>query len=161
VLSGINHGQNMGEDALYWGPSPPPWRIVPRRAVIAVSFAGGDLRADVSQLKEQVKVHAAAPPSLRRSNFPADTLFNVNLPPVAAEAVKGVKLTRPGRRVGPVCRSDAGSWAGNLLDRRRCYQLERRADSVFARSKMAASVTPPTDLTLRSTRGAAGWWREL
>ena len=33
------------------------------------------------------------------SAFPANTLLNVNLPPVPAEGVKGVRLTRLGSRV--------------------------------------------------------------
>ena len=33
------------------------------------------------------------------SKFPPNTLFNVNLPPVSGDAVKGVRLTRLGKRV--------------------------------------------------------------
>jgi 5'-nucleotidase len=32
-------------------------------------------------------------------NLPRDTLFNVNLPPIPAEQVRGIRLTRLGRRV--------------------------------------------------------------
>lgn len=101
VLSGINHGQNMGEDVLYSGTVAAAMEgLALGVPSIAISFAGGDLRADVSQLKEQVKAltplleHLTSLPS-----FPAKTLFNVNLPPVSADAVKGVRLTRLGRRV--------------------------------------------------------------
>jgi len=67
---------------------------------IAVSFAGGDLRTDVSRLREQVKVLTPVLKHLTSlPEFPRDTLFNVNLPPVPADAVKGLKLTRLGRRV--------------------------------------------------------------
>src|ERR1043166_1322970 len=101
VLSGINHGQNMGEDVLYSGTVAAAMEgLALGVPAIAVSFAGGDLRADVSQLREQVKVltpvlkHLTSLPA-----FPADTLFNVNLPPVSAGEVKGIRLTRLGRRV--------------------------------------------------------------
>ena len=101
VLSGINHGQNMGEDVLYSGTVAAAMEgLALGIPSIAVSFAGGDLRADVSQLRQQVKIltpllkHLTSLPS-----FPADTLFNVNLPPLTGDAVKGVKLTRLGRRV--------------------------------------------------------------
>jgi 5'-nucleotidase len=101
VLSGINHGQNMGEDVLYSGTVAAAMEGLSLGVPsIAVSFAGGDLRADVSQLKDQVGVLT---PLLARltslPNFPANTLFNVNLPPLGAHDVKGVKLTRLGRRV--------------------------------------------------------------
>src|SRR5439155_13722357 len=67
---------------------------------IAFSFAGGDLRADLTHLKEQVSVltpliaHLTSLPT-----FPSNTLLNVNLPPVPADGVKGVRLTRLGSRV--------------------------------------------------------------
>jgi 5'-nucleotidase len=94
VLSGINHGQNMGEDVLYSGTVAAAMEgLALGVPSIAISFAGGDLRADVSQLKQQVTVLTSLP------HFPANTLFNVNLPAVPANAVKGVKLTRLGRRV--------------------------------------------------------------
>lgn len=100
VLSGINHGQNMGEDVLYSGTVAAAMEGlnlgIPS---IAVSFAGGDLRADVSRLRQLV-----APVSnlLRHltslDRFPRDTLLNVNLPPLAVDEIKGVRLTRLGRR---------------------------------------------------------------
>jgi 5'-nucleotidase len=99
VLSGINHGQNMGEDVLYSGTVAAAMEGLSLGVpAIAVSFAGGDLRADVTRLKEQVPVltrvlaHIVTLPS-----FPANTLLNINLPPV--DQVKGIRLTRLGRRV--------------------------------------------------------------
>jgi 5'-nucleotidase len=101
VLSGINHGQNMGEDVLYSGTVAAAMEgLALGVPSIAVSFAGGDLRTDVSRLREQVKVLTPVLKHLTSlPEFPRDTLFNVNLPPVPADAVKGLKLTRLGRRV--------------------------------------------------------------
>ena len=101
VLSGINHGQNMGEDVLYSGTVAAAMEgLALGIPSIAISFAGGDLRADVSRLDEQVKVLV---PLLHRltslAPFPADTLLNINLPPVPPEEQRGVRLTRLGRRV--------------------------------------------------------------
>jgi 5'-nucleotidase len=101
VLSGINHGQNMGEDVLYSGTVAAAMEgLALGIPSIAVSFAGGDLRADVSQLKQQVPGLTDLLRHLTSlSPFPAYTLLNVNLPPVApGEKVKGVRLTRLGRR---------------------------------------------------------------
>src|SRR5437763_11724249 len=101
VLSGINHGQNMGEDVLYSGTVAAAMEglalCIPS---IAISFAGGDLRADVTHLRKQVGVltdllrHVTSLPA-----FPANTLLNVNLPPLRGEDIMGVRLTRLGRRV--------------------------------------------------------------
>ena len=101
VLSGINHGSNMGEDVLYSGTVAAAMEgLTLGIPSVAVSFAGGDLRTDVSLLEE----HVPALTSLLRHltslpTFPANTLLNVNLPPVHARHVKGVRLTRLGRRV--------------------------------------------------------------
>ena len=101
VLSGINHGQNMGEDVLYSGTVAAAMEgLALGIPSIAISFAGGDLRADVSMLDGQIEVltpllrHLTALPS-----FPRQTLLNVNLPPLPASQIKGVRLTRLGRRV--------------------------------------------------------------
>jgi 5'-nucleotidase len=101
VLSGINHGHNMGEDVLYSGTVAAAMEgLALGVPSIAFSFAGGDLRADLTYLSQQIEVLT---PLLRHfislPNFPKDTLFNVNLPPLAASEVKGVRLTRLGRRV--------------------------------------------------------------
>jgi 5'-nucleotidase len=101
VLSGINHGQNMGEDVLYSGTVAAAMEgLALGIPSIAISFAGGDLRADVSMLDDQVD---ALTPLLRHLTslpaFPRQTLLNVNLPPLPAAAIKGVRLTRLGRRV--------------------------------------------------------------
>jgi 5'-nucleotidase len=101
ILSGINHGQNMGEDVLYSGTVAAAMEgISIGIPSIAISFAGGDLRADTSMLDYQIEPltrllrHIVA---LRA--FPPNTLLNINLPPVHGEQIKGVKLTRRGRRV--------------------------------------------------------------
>jgi 5'-nucleotidase len=101
VFSGINHGQNMGEDVLYSGTVAAAMEgLALGIPSIAISFAGGDLRADVSRLDEQVDILV---PLLRHLTsldpFPADTLLNINLPPVPPAEQRGVRLTRLGRRV--------------------------------------------------------------
>src|SRR3982750_1830000 len=92
VLSGINHGHNMGEDVLYSGTVAAAMEgLALGIPAIAFSFAGGDLRADLTHLREQVRVitpllkHLTSLPA-----FPAHTLLNINLPPVPADEVKGV-----------------------------------------------------------------------
>lgn len=101
VLSGVNHGQNMGEDVLYSGTVAAAMEgLALGIPSVAVSFAGGDLGADVSLLETQVPIlerlleHVMALP-----RFPAETLLNINLPPRRETDVRGVRLTRLGRRV--------------------------------------------------------------
>jgi 5'-nucleotidase len=101
VLSGVNHGQNMGEDVLYSGTVAAAMEgLALGIPAVAVSFAGGDLRADEAMLDEQIEplsrllAHLLALPA-----FPQNTVLNINLPPVRAGGIKGVRLTRLGRRV--------------------------------------------------------------
>jgi 5'-nucleotidase len=101
VLSGVNHGQNLGEDVLYSGTVAAAMEgLALGIPSIAISFAGGDLRADLSLLRDQIRVLT---PLLERITslpaFPTHTLLNVNLPAVPADEVKGVKLTRLGSRM--------------------------------------------------------------
>jgi 5'-nucleotidase len=168
ILSGINHGQNMGEDVLYSGTVAAAMEGLSLGVPsIAISFAGGDLRADVSQLQEQIGVltpllaHLTSLP-----NFPADTLFNVNLPPVAARDVKGVKLTRLGRRVYSQSVAPMKDPWG-----RQIYWIgggeiswSGESDSDFrAVQEGYVSVTPlHLDLThFGVLEGAEEWWRDL
>ncbi|WKW12165.1 5'/3'-nucleotidase SurE [Pseudogemmatithrix spongiicola] len=101
VLSGINHGPNMGEDVLYSGTVAAAMEgLALGVPSIAVSFAGRVLRSDDTLLEDHVDAlsrllkHLTALPQ-----FPADTLLNVNIPAIPAKELKGVRLTRLGRRV--------------------------------------------------------------
>lgn len=101
VLSGINHGQNMGDDVLYSGTVAAAMEgISIGIPSIAVSFAGGDLRADVSMLDDQIESLTALLRHLTSlPAFPPNTLLNVNLPPLRDPEIRGVRLTRLGKRV--------------------------------------------------------------
>lgn len=169
VLSGINHGQNMGEDVLYSGTVAAAMEgLALGIPSIAISFAArGDVRADVDHLDEQVNVLT---PVLRHltslSTFPADTLLNVNLPPVPADQVKGIRLTRLGRRVySKSVAPMTDPWG------RQIYWIgggemswTGEPDSDFrAIEDHYISVTPlKLDLTHYDVlEGAGAWWRDL
>lgn len=97
VLSGVNHGPNMGEDVLYSGTVAGAMEAtILGIPAVAVSYAGRD--------PEQLEGYGALlkrllPQLVQRGDWPAETLLNVNLPPIDAEAVKGVRVTRLARRV--------------------------------------------------------------
>jgi 5'-nucleotidase len=101
VLSGINHGQNMGEDVLYSGTVAGAMEGLSLGIPsIAISFAGGDLRADPQLLADQVEALTGLLRHITSlSYFPRDTLLNINLPPVPGGQIRGVRLTTLGRRV--------------------------------------------------------------
>jgi 5'-nucleotidase len=101
VLSGINHGQNMGEDVLYSGTVAAAMEGLSLGIPsVAVSFAGGDLGVDVSLMREQTgALRSLLSHVLSLKSFPAQTLLNINLPPLRGDDIRGVRLTRLGRRV--------------------------------------------------------------
>ncbi|GLC27208.1 5'/3'-nucleotidase SurE [Roseisolibacter agri] len=168
VLSGVNHGQNMGEDVLYSGTVAAAMEGLSLGIpAIAVSYAWGDLRADPARLAAQADLLSSLLKHLLSlPDFPRDTLLNVNLPPVPPDQVKGVRLTRLGRRVysnsitpmndpwgRPIYWIGGGSaeWRGE-------------PDSDFQAVRDGyVSVTPlHLDLTHYDRLSSAGsWWREL
>ncbi len=101
VLSGINHGQNMGEDVLYSGTVAAAMEgVMLGVPAIALSYAGGELQADPEVLVSQTPVitrliqHLTSLP-----HMPRETLLNVNLPPRRGDEIRGMRLTRLGKRV--------------------------------------------------------------
>jgi 5'-nucleotidase len=95
VVAGINHGANLGDDVLYSGTvaAATEGRHLGLPA-IAVSLAGRDeehfaTAAFVTgQVIKQLKSHP----------LPADQILNINVPAVSIEQLKGIQVTRLGRR---------------------------------------------------------------
>ncbi len=97
VISGLNHGPNMGEDVLYSGTVAAAMEAVSLGVpAVALSFAGHDFgmmpswRAPLTWLLQRI---------LANHPFPPNTLLNVNLPPIDGPQVKGVRVTTLGSRV--------------------------------------------------------------
>lgn len=104
VLSGVNHGANLGDDVLYSGTVAAAMEAtmlgIP---AIAVSYTGRDPEA----IKEWQPLLTNLLGKLLRSDFPGETLLNVNLPAVAPKDINGVRVTTLGRRayVGSLTRA--------------------------------------------------------
>ena len=96
VLSGINHGPNMGEDVLYSGTvSAAMEATVLGIPAIAFSYSG-DRFDDLEGWENPVRRLLLS--MLDEDSFPADTLLSVNLPPLPPDQVRGVRVTSLGRR---------------------------------------------------------------
>lgn len=104
VLSGINHGPNLGDDVLYSGTVAAAMEAtilgIPAIAISLASF-------DEAQLVSWGPVVGKLLAQLLRENMPKETLLNVNLPPIAPSDVRGVRVTSLGRReyVGSLTRA--------------------------------------------------------
>jgi len=95
VLSGINHGANMGEDVLYSGTVAAAMEAtVLGIPSIAISYTG----RDPDEIEGWEPTITALLERLIRDDFPSDTLLSVNLPSIPPGDVKGVRITSLGRR---------------------------------------------------------------
>jgi len=105
VLSGINHGANLGDDVLYSGTVAAAMEAtILGIPAIAVSHAGRD-HDHIADWKELLT--GLLQQLMTRGEFPKETLLNVNLPPVRPHQVEGVRVTTLGRRayVGSLTRA--------------------------------------------------------
>ena len=100
VLSGINHGPNMGEDVLYSGTVAAAMEGLSLGIPgIAVSFAGNRLEREANLTGQRDWLIRVLKDATARKDFPKETLLNINLPPVPGDAIKGIRVTTLGRRV--------------------------------------------------------------
>ena len=145
VLSGINHGQNMGEDVLYSGTVAAAMEgLALGIPSIAISFAAATCARTSTHLKRagDVLTPLLDAPHVAAERFPPNTLLNVNLPPVPADGVQGREAHAAGQpRVLGVAHADEGSvGTRDLLDRRRLDQHGRVSRTpTSARSRRATS----------------------
>jgi 5'-nucleotidase len=95
VLSGINHGSNLGTDILYSGTvSAAMEGTIEGIPSIAISLASATFRSFQPSADFAVTLLAR----LVQNPLPHATLLNVNVPPVEAEAIAGVAISRQGLR---------------------------------------------------------------
>lgn len=95
VISGINHGPNLGDDVIYSGTvaaaSEGRYMGLPAIAVSLNSRTGEHFLTAakvVSSIVRHLKEHPLAP----------DQILNVNVPNVPYDELKGIQVTRQGRR---------------------------------------------------------------
>lgn len=151
IVSGINHGPNLGGDVLYSGTvSAALEGGLLGRPSIAVSLVNGyDMNADFRHGADFI---ADLIPTVVGNPLPPRTILNVNIPAVSLTYMTGVKFTRLGfrmytdtyeKRVDP--RNQVYYWlAGEVID-----DSEEAEDSdVMAIRNNMVSITPVTfDMT--------------
>ncbi|MDP4529337.1 5'/3'-nucleotidase SurE [Alkalimonas delamerensis] len=95
VVAGINHGANMGDDVIYSGTvaAATEGRHLGLPA-IAVSLASHD--SDYFETAAYVTVQVIK--KLKSHPLPADQILNINVPAIPIAELKGLQVTRLGRR---------------------------------------------------------------
>jgi len=95
VVSGINHGANVADDITYSGTVAA--------AMEGTLFGIPSIAVSIASRQDQI-FSTAAEYALRLArdvlvhSLPADTLLNLNVPNLPLELVRGVRLTRQGKR---------------------------------------------------------------
>jgi len=95
VVSGINHGANLGDDVLYSGTvaAAMEGRFLGYPAVaVSLVLEGGSHFATAADVTRQLIKHMLEHP------LPADTILNVNVPDLPLEQIRGFEVTRLGFR---------------------------------------------------------------
>jgi 5'-nucleotidase len=159
VVSGINSGSNMGDDTLYSGTVAAATEgYLLGIPSIAVSLVGTEFK----HFATAARIAHSLVERLVRAPLGSPMLLNVNVPDVPFEALKGVEVTRLGRRhtAQPVVpgknpRGETVYWVGPAGAAR-----EAGPGTDFnALERGAVSITPlQVDLTHSAQMALVGEW---
>lgn len=98
VISGINHGPNLGADILYSGTvSCAMEGAMLGYPSIAVSLAS--LNYDYESFVLAANFINKFLPKIKEIDFPTKTILNINVPALSAEDIAGVSITKLGTRM--------------------------------------------------------------
>ena len=146
IVSGINHGPNLGTDILYSGTvSCAMEGAMAGYRAIAVSLAS--LSAEPEDFVVPAQIIAKLLPKIKEMDFPAKCILNINIPALFEDDIAGIAVTTLGnkmftdnyeRRLDP--RGKVYYWmAGELIS----HDENDNSDISAVRSNMI-SITPVT-----------------
>ncbi|TQV61694.1 MAG: 5'/3'-nucleotidase SurE [Sulfurovum sp.] len=104
VVSGINRGSNMGEDITYSGTASGAMEAVLQGVpAIAISQVCKNYCENIDKFGYELAkdVIASLVKKIFEGKFPLEKrkFLNINIPPIAKEDCKGIKITRAGNRI--------------------------------------------------------------
>ena len=95
VVSGINHGANLGDDVIYSGTvaaaTEGRYMGLPAIAVSLTSHQGENFQTAADVVADIIQ-------RLQRHPLPANQILNVNVPDIPHSQLRGIQVTRQGRR---------------------------------------------------------------
>ncbi|HAP32605.1 MAG TPA: 5'/3'-nucleotidase SurE [Firmicutes bacterium] len=143
VISGINHGANLGTDVLYSGTVSAAIEAtilgIPAIAVSLTAYENPDFRFSANFMLRLLKV-------LEGQDLPEKTLLNINVPGVVRREIAGVAITYLGlrryrnafqKRIDP--RGRSYFWMAGELDD---TEDEEEGSDGYAISRCNISITP-------------------
>jgi 5'-nucleotidase len=159
VIAGINKGANLGDDVIYSGTvaAATEGRHMGLPA-IAVSLIGKD------EAHYETAAHIALQivKKLQQHPLKGDQILNINVPDVPLTQLKGIKVTRLGRRHQPDTMSrQSDPWGRDIYWYGPLGKVQDNAQDTdfFAISEGYASVTPLTvDMTAYQSMTSLTQW---
>jgi 5'-nucleotidase len=154
VLSGVNHGGNLGEDVTYSGTIAAAMEAtlfnVPAIAMSQLCRNGAPIPWETAE-----RLAPEIVSRLHTDDWPVDLLININFPDLPADAVKGFKITAQGKRklgdellerIDP--RGEPYVWIGGL----RVDEAFQEGTDLHAVAEGYVSITPiHMDMTHRAS----------
>jgi 5'/3'-nucleotidase len=100
VVSGINKGGNLGDDITYSGTvSAAIESTIMGIPAFAMSLVVQQKPISYTNFETAAEIAANIGSYIIDHSLPYDTLLNVNIPDVPHETLRGIKLTRQGKRI--------------------------------------------------------------
>lgn len=98
IVSGINHGPNLGDDVTYSGTVA----AAAEGSLMGITSVAVSLSSwEPAHFETAARVARTIVDQLRARPVPAGTLLNVNIPDLPFSSLRGTRVTRLGRRVYP------------------------------------------------------------
>lgn len=97
VVSGINHGANLGDDVTYSGTVSAAMEAT-LLGVPAIAVSQVYRRREAPEFAVAARFARALARQVLEAPLPRDTLLNVNVPHLEAQEIQGYALTRQGKR---------------------------------------------------------------
>lgn len=98
IVSGINHGPNLGDDVTYSGTVA----AAAEGSLMGITSVAISLSSwEPAHFETAARVARILVDQLRERPVPAGTLLNVNVPDLPFASLRGTRVTRLGRRVYP------------------------------------------------------------
>ncbi|WP_305041605.1 5'/3'-nucleotidase SurE [Geoalkalibacter sp.] len=98
VVSGINRGSNMGDDITYSGTVAAAMEAT-LMGVPAFAVSLAVVSEQQADYRPAARFSAHLAQALLERGLPRDTFFNVNVPCLKDEQLRGARLTRQGKRI--------------------------------------------------------------
>ena len=158
VVTGINHGANLGDDVIYSGTVAG---AIEGRFIGLPSIAFSITSTNnIKNIATAGKVARILVENIHNHNFSIDTILNVNIPDISFNQLKGMSVTRLGKRhkSKPIYKDNSDNtsyWIGENGEK----DYDDIGTDFFAIENNYVSITPlQIDLTRHNEMHKASKW---